>query len=160
MIISVIESFFLSIIVFKILAKIFQKNKKKNFFWLLKGKNSNKELFNIFYSKQTFVGLIIRITSPTERFWLNLTVLEIYMRYFHMTPTFYFYEQWPCFSTDQKSPNQFYAEYPKEYVITFISSLVLIGPVVSEKKSFEKLLKMTTNEMMRDDNRCPVINMN
>ena len=50
------------------------------------------------------------------------------------------------FLTNQKSPHQFY-RIPQE---KFIPSLVRIGAVVSEEKSFEKLLVTMTDN---NDNR-------
>ena len=58
-------------------------------------------------------------------------------------PYVQFLQQWPCFSTDQKSPHQSYAGYPKK---TFILSLLPFGQVVSEEKSLEKLLMMMTDD--------------
>ena len=50
------------------------------------------------------------------RIWLNLTVFEIYVKKLLSDPLCsIFSKQQPCFSIDQKSPHQFYAEYPKEH---------------------------------------------
>ena len=73
-IISAIESFILSVIVFTILAE----NCKTSNFLPLKGNNSYMESSDNFDPEETVVGLIIRIISVFERYWLNLTVLEIY----------------------------------------------------------------------------------
>ena len=68
-IISVIESFFVSVIVFKILAE----NCEQRHFSLFKGNNSKKDSSDIFDLMQTFVGFILRIISAIDKIWLNLT---------------------------------------------------------------------------------------
>ena len=85
-IILAIEIFFLSIIVFKILA---ENCKKKRHFSPFKGNNSYKESSDNFYP-WGLVGLIIRIISATEWIWLNLMVLEIkYAKNYCLTLMFY-----------------------------------------------------------------------
>ena len=73
---------------------------------------------------EDFVVLIIWIISAMEIIWLTLTVLGIYMRKATVWPLCsIFSNSGHVFSTDQKSPHQFYAG-PQG---TFIPSLVQIG---------------------------------
>ena len=54
---------------------------------------------------QTFVSLIMMITSAINTIWLNLMVLEIHAKKLLSDPMFYFRNGSHVFLTDQKSPH-------------------------------------------------------
>ena len=72
---------------------------------------------------------------------LNLTVLEIYAKNTQSDPYILFLVA--MFFNGSKIPTPVLCRIPQE---TFIPSLVPIGQVVSEEKSFEKLLTTITTE--------------
>ena len=75
--------------------------------------------------------------------WLNLTVLEVYVKKLLFDPYVLFSVMAAMFFDGPKIPTSVLCRIPHEL---FIPSLVPNGPVVSEDKKFEKLLTMTDDD--------------
>ena len=87
---------------------------------------------------KTSEGFIIRVISAIEIILLNLTVLGIYAK--NTDPYVLFLVKVAIFFDRSKIPSSVLCTIPQG---TFIPSLVPIDQVVSEEKSFEKLLTTT-----------------
>ena len=86
---------------------------------------------------KTFVFLIIRIISATERIWLYLTVLELYAKDYCLTHTLYvlFLVMAAMLLDGSIIPTTVLCRIHQG---TFIPSLVPIDQIMSKKKIFER----------------------